>query len=266
MIFLFTDFGWNGPYVGQMTAVLAAALAPGGVAPGGLAPGVPVIHLMHDAPAFAPRPAGHLLAALARSTLAALTPPPDGPVFLAVVDPGVGTARRPVAVRLGTTWLVGPDNGLLAPAVAAGLAAGRDVAAYEIVWRPPHLSASFHGRDLFAPVAARLALGRDIGAWGAPIDPTRLIGMGDAGPLAEIIHVDAYGNAWTGLPADDLDPAAVLMAGGRRLTAAATFGAVPAGGAFWYANSSGLVEIAVNQGRADHVLGLSIGTPVMVGG
>lgn len=260
MIFLFTDFGWNGPYVGQMTAVLAAAT------PAPVGPGVPVIHLMHDAPAFAPRPAGHLLAALARSTLAALTPPPDRPVFLAVVDPGVGTARRPVAVRLGATWLVGPDNGLLAPAVAAGLAAGPDVAAYEIVWRPPHLSASFHGRDLFAPVAARLACGQEIGPWGVPIDPVHLIGVGEAGPLAEIIHVDAYGNAWTGLPAGALDPAAVLMAGGRRLGAATTFGAVPAGGAFWYVNSSGLVEIAVNQGRADRVLGLAIGMPVVVGG
>src|SRR5512143_1221602 len=138
MILLFTDFGWTGPYVGQMKAVLAAA-----------APGVPVIDLMHDAPAFRPRPAGVLLAAL-------LAEVPAGAVVLAVVDPGVGTARAPLAVSVDGRWLVGPDNGLFAPTLRCDRAAE----AWEITWRPARLSASFHGRDLFAPIAASIAAGK----------------------------------------------------------------------------------------------------------
>ena len=98
MILLFTDFGLEGPYVGQMKAVLHRE-----------APGVPVVDLMHDAPAFDPRAAAYLLAALAPEM------PPDF-IVLAVVDPGVGGARRPLTVAAGGRWYVGPDNGLLAPA------------------------------------------------------------------------------------------------------------------------------------------------------
>lgn len=268
MIFLFTDFGWNGPYAGQMAAVLTAA-----------APDVPVQPLMHDAPALSPRHAGALLAALSRATLeamAAVGPVPESTVpestvpqptvFLAVVDPGVGTARRPLAVRLGGTWLVGPDNGLLAPTIAQALADGREVEALEITWRPARLSTSFHGRDLFAPVAARLARGVDKEMLGRPVPLGDLVGMTPPpGPLAEVVYIDVYGNAWTGLPADAVPPGASLRAGGRLLARAETFGAVPQGQAFWYANSSGVVEIAVNQGRADTVLGLAVGSPVALG-
>lgn len=243
MIVLFTDFGWDGPYVGQVRAVLAGA-----------APGVPVIDLMHDAPPFAPQPAAYLLAALVEAL------PPDA-VVLAVVDPGVGGARAALAVAAGCRWFVGPDNGLLA--IAARRAASARV--WEVDWRPARLSASFHGRDLFAPIAARLALGA------APAGRERAPGPRLLGPAADwpddlpqVIYCDRFGNAITGLRAAALPAEAVLRAGGRRLSRTRTFGDVPPGAAFWYENANGLVEIAVNRGSAAADLGLAVGQPIVV--
>ncbi|MEE3626412.1 SAM-dependent chlorinase/fluorinase [Nitrospirillum sp. BR 11752] len=275
MIFLYTDFGWSGPYVGQMRAALAAR-----------APGTPIIDLMHDAPAFDPPAAGRLLAAILPATLAALPLITIPAVFLAVVDPGVGTDRRPLAVSLSgklgrPVWLVGPDNGLFRPLIHDTIATGGLAEAWEITWRPPALSVSFHGRDLFAPVAARVAEGRELGDWARPLAvddltgaaPSRERGEGDTAGNSRILYIDSYGNGWTGLrPTGSLDgtvaPDARLWVGGpeggRAVEAARTFGAVPRGAAFWYVNSSGLVEIAVNQGRADQVLGFTLGSPVGV--
>src|SRR5262249_47000472 len=137
VIALFTDFGAAGPYVGQMKAVLCRE-----------APAVPVIDLMADAPACEPKSSAYLLAALAPWLSA-------GSVCLAVVDPGVGGRRAPIVVEADGRRFVGPDNGLF-ELVARRAAAAQ---AWEIAWRPPQLSASFHGRDLFAPVAGRLAAG-----------------------------------------------------------------------------------------------------------
>lgn len=237
-IVLFTDFGAAGLYVGQVHAVLAAE-----------APGVGIIDLLHDAPRFDPRPGAHLLAAL----LAQLRSPS---VVMAVVDPGVGGARDAVALRCAAHWLVGPDNGLLS--VAAARATAAEV--YTIAWRPERLSPTFHGRDLFAPVAARLARGDDP----SPLLARRRglsVEYGD-GDLAEVIHVDRFGNAITGLRAADGLRGARLHAGGRRLAPAATFSDVPAGAAFWYVGSLGLLEIAVNGGSAADVLGLGVGDAV----
>ncbi|MDZ5646985.1 SAM-dependent chlorinase/fluorinase [Nitrospirillum sp. BR 11828] len=281
MIFLYTDFGWSGPYVGQMRAVLAAR-APAGTA---------IVDLMHDAPAFDPLAAGRLLAAILPATLAALPPVPVSPasppaVFLAVVDPGVGTDRRPLAVRLTgdqgrPVWLVGPDNGLFQPLIADTVATGGVAEAWEVTWRPPVLSVSFHGRDLFAPVAAWVAGGGEPGDWARPLAVADLAGTlpmatggeGDTAGNARILYIDGYGNGWTGLrPAGALDgtvaPDARLWVGGpdggRAVEPARTFGAVSRGAAFWYVNSSGLVEIAVNQGRADQALGFTLGSPIGV--
>ncbi|MEQ8967886.1 MAG: SAM-dependent chlorinase/fluorinase [Azospirillaceae bacterium] len=248
MILLYTDFGTAGPYVGEMHAVLAAR-----------APGVPAIDLMHDAPVFGPRPAAYLLAALAEGL-------PAEAIVVAVVDPGVGTARRPIAVEAGGRWFVGPDNGLLAPVLRrARRAGGVAPRAVELVSEHgARLSATFHGRDLFAPAAAAIARGE--GPPGRPIDAAGLDRPDWPDDLAEVIYLDGYGNAMTGLRASVLPAGACLRVGGRALPAARTFGEMPEGAAFAYENSSGLMEIAVNRGSAAAALGLATGTPVEVVG
>jgi len=238
MIVLFTDFGLEGPYVGQMKAVLHHE-----------APGIPQVDLMADAPAFDARAAAYLLAAYASAF-------PGGSVFLAVVDPGVGGARLPLVVAAGGQWFVGPDNGLLA--LAARRVEG--ARAWQITWRPARLSASFHGRDLFAPVAARLARGEDPPGTLCPV--AGMVGADWPEDLAEIVYLDRFGNAVTGLRANRLRRDAALLAGGRRLERATTFSDMAAGSAFWYENANGLVEIAVNQARADRLLGLEVGDAV----
>lgn len=236
MIHIFTDFGERGPYVGEMEAVLAH-----------LAPEVPRIRLMSDAPAFDPRRAGCLLAALARRFA-------PGDVCLAIVDPGVGTDRVPLALRIDGVWFVGPDNGLF----ELLLRRAQRSTGFRIVWQPAELSASFHGRDLFAPVAARLARG---GLYGLePAVPARFPDWPD--DPAEIIYCDQYGNAWTGLRAAGLPPGSRLVVNGQELAQARTFGERAPGEAFWYENSAGLAEIAVNRGSAVELLGLGPGRPV----
>jgi S-adenosylmethionine hydrolase len=238
MIFLFTDFGPRGPYLGQMTAVLQR-----------LAPEVAVIDLLNDAPAFAPRPSAYLLAAL----LPELQP---GDVLLAVVDPGVGTERAAIAIELDGRWVVAPDNGL----VELAMRRTRTVREHVIVWRPERLSASFHGRDLFAPVAAALARGDRSRL--APASLSRMPGWPD--DAAEIIYVDAYGNAMTGLRAESVPADAAIELAGRTLTRHRTFGDARPGSAFWYENSLGLVEIAANGTSAADLLGLQPGTPLAI--
>lgn len=239
MIVLFTDFGLEGPYTGQMKAVLR-----------GNAPATELIDLFADAPAGDPRASAYLLAAYA-----AWFPP--GTVFLCVVDPGVGGTRAAVVVEADRRWYVGPENGLFELVLRRAPNAHYS----EIVWRPKQLSASFHGRDLFAPVAAMLARGERPAMRARA--PARQPGWPD--DLAEIVYIDHYGNALTGLRANAVPPGAALVLGDKtRVIHAATFSAVPEGVAFWYENSNGLVEIAVNRGRADRALDLAIGSTFTV--
>jgi S-adenosylmethionine hydrolase len=240
MIFLFTDFGLEGPYVGQMKAVLHRE-----------APGVPVIDLFADVPPFQAQPAAYLLAAYTADL-------PAGSVCLCVVDPGVGGGRAALVVEADGRWYVGPDNGLFA--IAARRAAAARI--WEVTWRPERLSASFHGRDLFAPVAARLARGE--APSGHLKDTAPAHGRDWPDDLAKIVYIDRFGNGITGLRAETLPPGAALSLGGRPLERARTFSDRPPGAAFWYENSSGLVELAVNQGRADQVLGLAVGRDIAV--
>jgi S-adenosyl-L-methionine hydrolase (adenosine-forming) len=240
MIVLFTDFGLQGPYTGQMKAVLHQ-----------MAPSVPVIDLFADAPAGNPKASAYLLAAYAAWF-------PAGTVFLCVVDPGVGGERPPLIVEADGRWYVGPGNGLFELVQRRADTVHR----WDITWQPERLSASFHGRDLFAPVAAMLARGD------APPGRPRA-NASDRQPdwpddLAEIVYIDHYGNAMTGLRAAALPAGSGLAAAGRTLEHARTFSDLPVGTAFWYENSNGLVEIAVNQGRADRALGLSVGSSVSI--
>ena len=240
MIALFTDFSLSGPYTGQVKAVLHQ-----------IAPAVPVVDLFADLPAGKPKPAAYLLAAYGPWF-------PPGTVLVAVVDPGVGGSRAAVVVEADGRLYVGPDNGLFEIVLRRAGAAS----ASEILWRPDKLSASFHGRDLFAPVAARLARGTlPLGALGGGG-----IGRHPDWPddLPEIVYIDGFGNAMTGLRATVLGEQTSLGAGGHAVARARTFSDVAPGAAFWYENANGLAEIAVNGGRADSALGLGIATPVAV--
>jgi S-adenosylmethionine hydrolase len=242
MIVLFTDFGLEGPYTGQVKAVLARE-----------APGVPVIDLMADAPIERPMEAAYLLAAYAPWF-------PADSVHLCVVDPGVGTDRPAEAVRIDGRWLVGPGNGLFEPLLRrAGRLEGFAIPP------APVMSVSFHGRDLFAPVAGKLASGLDPAAIGlVPKPPTRRPDWPDE--LAAIVYLDRYGNAMTGLRAKTLGQGARLAIGGCEYARARIFGDVPEGHGFWYENANGLAEIAVNRGRADALPGVQIGAAVVIAG
>ena len=235
MIVLFTDFGLQGPYIGQMKAVLHQ-----------MAPGMPVIDLFADAPVGNPKASAYLLAAYAGWFA-------PGSVFLCVVDPGVGSARPAIIVEADDRWYVGPGNGLF-ELVQRRATSTRD---WEIDWKPERLSASFHGRDLFAPVAAVLARGEQPPGRPRKDDAHRRADWPD--DLCEIVYIDHYGNAMTGLRATMLPGNATLAVPGHVCERARTFSDRPPGTAFWYENSNGLVEIAVNQGRADRELGLAIG-------
>lgn len=236
MIVLFTDFGEIGPYVGQVKAALMRE-----------APGIPVIDLLHDAPMFQARASSYLLASL-------IDVFPTDVVFLCVVDPGVGSSRLPAVIEADGRRFVGPDNGLF----EVVLRRANDTSFRTITWEPENLSASFHGRDLFAPVAARLAKEEDVPSEPRPVDDARRPHWPD--DLEEIIYLDNFGNAMTGLRAKNVPVHAEMIVNDRRLVRSRTFSDKPEGSAFWYENSSGLVEFAVNQGDAKTVLGIDVGS------
>lgn len=238
MIFLFTDFGAADLYVGQVRAVLHQ-----------VAPEARVVDLLHEAPAFNVKASAHLLAALAARI-------PAGSVTLAVVDPGVGSARKPVAVLTDDRWFVGPDNGLISVVAARA----KKVEPFAIGWKPAGFSTSFHGRDLFAPVAGMLGRG-DRRA--ARLETKARLAVNFGGDdLAEVIYVDHYGNAITGMRASGLPRKARLVVEDRWIARARVFSDVPPGEAFWYENSIGLAEIAANAASAVAVLGLRVGSAV----
>jgi len=238
LIASFTDFGPTGPYHGQMDAVLASQ-----------APNTPRVTLMTDAPMFDAQAAGLLL-----SSLSDFMPP--NTLFLAVVDPGVGGGRRPLILKTERNIFVGPDNGLLVPIVRRG----NDIEIVTIEWQPERLSESFHGRDLFAPVAATLANGEAV-----KVSPLKIEEMtGFTSPLERnrIIYIDHFGNAVTGVKAEDVEDGTIITIHGKALRYARTFSEVPVGESFWYRNSMGLVEFAVNCGSVASLLDLELGMPL----
>ncbi len=247
MIVLFSDFGLNGPYLGQVKAVLHQE-----------APGVPVIDLFANAPAHDPKASAYLLAAFRAGF-------PKNTVFFAVVDPGVGGARKPGVLEADGRWYVGPDNGLFEIIIRRAKAEPRW---WDIRWRPERLSETFHGRDLFAPVAARLARGEtpapdnkdNADFKDSPLDGLRRLEWPD--DLADIIYIDDFGNAMTGVRAETVSGETELTVGGAAVRKARRFSDVPEGEAFFYENANGLLEISVNRGRADNLLKLSVGSQV----
>jgi len=245
---LLSDFGLEDHYAGVLHAVLARD-----------APGAARVDLGHRVP-FGDIWAGSYLLRSAWSHL------PADSVVLAVVDPGVGTARRAVAVRVGARYLVAPDNGL---ATAVGLpdeAVGLDPELMGLERPAP----TFHGRDLFAPAAARLARGELLASLGAPVDPGTLASCPlpepvttSVGWVTTVLWVDHFGNVVTNLSASALgETAAVRLEAGRRLRRVATYGDADQGEAVALLGSSGLLELAVNRGSAAELLGLRRGARV----
>lgn len=241
MIILFTDFGGQSPYVGQMKL----AMQP-------YAPAMPIFDLCHDVNPYDVQAAAYLLAAFSQDL-------PKDCTIVGVVDPGVGGPRKGLIVRADNRHYIGPDNGLFDRIIARA----ERYDAWQILWRSARVSATFHGRDIFGPVAAMLAQ--------ATATPDELGDPMDLQPrewpddLARIVYIDHYGNAMTGIRASSMGNAN-LRAQGQTLQRMQTFSDAAEGAGFWYENSSGLAEIAVNQGRADAHYGLSVGDVVEVVG
>ena len=243
MIALFTDFGMNGPYIGQMRAKLI----------GMLKSNHPVVDLMHDAPSCKPKAASYLLAAITKDL-------PLDTVVIAVVDPGVGSkGREPVLLEVDGRYFIGPGNGLFGPLIQQSTSAKL----HKIIWQPDSLSSTFHGRDLFAPFAAKFLNDhvQDGDMQEIALDTMPSLGPAD---LAEVVYVDCFGNVMTGVRASAASISDRICINGRELGYASTFSDVPQGDAFWYVNSSGLLEIAVNYGRAADILGVSIGCELQI--
>lgn len=241
-VYFLSDFGLEDPYTGVVKAVLK-----------GRAPGVEVVDLAHDLPPQDLRRAAYAL-------YEALPFLERGSVVLAVVDPGVGSNRRAMAA-LGERIYVGPDNGLFT------LAWLLDPPREAFLLSRPTSSATFHGRDLFAPAAAHLALRLPPKALGPGLDPKDLIRL----PLAlaeregEILTFDRFGNAITTLT--QAPPGGWVRVGGpigRRIPIRRTYAEVPPGEVLAYLGSAGLLEIGVNRGSAREALGLREGEPVVL--
>jgi S-adenosylmethionine hydrolase len=199
-------------------------------------------------------------------------------VHLAVVDPGVGSDRGMVAVEAGGQVLVGPDNGLLVWAAEALGGAERAHALQEPAYRLAAVSATFHGRDVFAPAAAHLAAGVEPGALGPEFDPGGLVRLERPSARVDgdrvetgVVAVDHFGNLALGLRRDDLaragmavgDPVEVRVGGrAHRLVLAETFASVPPGELVLHEDSFGSLAVAVNLGRAADRLGAGPGDRV----
>jgi S-adenosylmethionine hydrolase len=249
IVTLLTDFGAASGYPAQLKGVLLSAL-----------PDAQLVDLSHEVPAYDVL-AGSLL-------LEACVPRfPREAVHLAVVDPGVGTSRRALCVvdRDGRR-LVGPDNGLFTPFLEGGRALLLE--APGVV--PEPASSTFHGRDLFAPVAAWLAGGGDAAALGRAVaDPVRLPWPGAERRGGEVhgvcLRADSFGNLLTSLHAEDLPGAPLAVeAGGAPARWVRTFGEGAPGELLALLGSGGRVEIAVREGSAAARPGLGPGSPVVV--
>ena len=256
-----SDFGLGDEFVGVCHGVVA-----------GIAPECRVIDLTHAVPPQDVRRAGLLLARSAPYM-------PADAVFLSVVDPGVGSDRRPVAVRSASgALLVGPDNGALSLAWEAlgGAAEARAIDAHDVILHPT--SATFHGRDVFAPAAAHLAAGTRLERLGPAIPPGSLLRLAiplpeiEAGRLrCHVIGVDRYGNVELSATEEDLERASLgfaqalivgTPAGRSTVERVRTFSDVEPGAPALMVGSSGWLAIAVNRGRASDRVGLRVDDPV----
>ena len=243
LITLLTDFGTADGYVAELKATLLSA-----------APDATLVDVSHD---IAPQDTEGARLALARYWRRF----PPRTVHLVVVDPGVGTARAAIAIASGDRCLVGPDNGVLSPALVIP---GARVVRLAV---PPAAAPTFHGRDLFAPAAARLAIGTPLDQLGTVHADPRIRRtpephrQADGSIVGEVIHVDRFGNAVTNLLGAH---GGTIEVGQRSLAVRQTYGDVPRGEFVAVTGSSGLVEIALRDGNAALAMGLARGTVVVL--
>lgn len=243
IITLLTDFGTADGYVAEVKGVLLSA-----------APEASVVDLSHDIP---PQDVECARLAVARYWRRF----PAGTVHLVVVDPGVGSARAPLAIRSDDRFLVGPDNGSLSPALLAG-------GAHAVVLPVSSTAtATFHGRDVFAPAAAALALGTPLDALGRPYaEPIvrrtpEARRAADGSVAGEIIAIDRFGNAISNLLAPRGGRVEIT---GRSMPIVRTYADARPGDVVAVTGSSGFVEVAQRDGSAARALGLERGTPIVL--
>jgi S-adenosylmethionine hydrolase len=255
VITLTTDFGLKGPFVGVMKGAILARL-----------PEVTIVDLTHDIPVHWPIEAGFWLARSYRYF-------PPGTVHVAVVDPGVGTARSIVAGEHDGHVFLGPDNGLLQPVLGSQPARCHRLSEafrHQQGWPSP--SNTFHGRDIFAPLAADLAAGRtaitDIGPAAGELIPSLQDEpvAGSHEVRGTVIAIDNFGNLITNIDAALLAGyrKPEVLAAGHRLAVQRTYGDARPGEFLALINSFGVLEIARAEGSAAESLGLGRGAPVIV--
>ena len=255
LITLTTDFGLQDSFVGTMKGVIA-----------GISPTATVVDLTHGIPAQ-----DVLAGALTlRHSIAYF---PRGTIHVAVVDPGVGSARRPVLIECDGSYLIGPDNGLLSLAIAdkkPGLIVNLSNPAYHL--QP--LSRTFHGRDIFAPVAGHLSLGVPVTAFGRSLETFDRLALpkvvrSTAEIVGQIIYIDSFGNLFTNIEEHDLTGLAreqiQITLGAICIPGlASNYAAANAGNFVAVVNSWGLLEVAVYQGSARQNTSAKIGDKVKV--
>ena len=260
IITLLTDFGTEDTYVGVMKGVIAS-----------LCPDAHVIDLTHQVPPQDISTGAFLLDVSVDYF-------PEGTIHVAIVDPGVGSARKPVALRTMRAFFVGPDNGIFTLVLQRHTlvqAVCLDNPQYAL----PRPSATFHGRDIFAPVAAHIARGTGLEQLGTPITrlqrlPLPRIRVDWQGIRATIVHVDRFGNAITNLTHADYEawcirwdvrePIVEVVSAKASLPICRTYSDMPRGQPLALFGSSERLEIAVNGGSAAHILQLRRGEAVRV--
>ena len=252
-ISLLTDFGLMDPYVAEMKAVILSTC-----------PKAAIIDISHLVEKFNIRMGAFLLASAAPSF-------PAGSIHVAVVDPGVGSERRPIVIEARRNLYVGPDNGLLIPAAEAeGMLKVCEVVNHKLM--RGDVSATFHGRDIFSPVAAHLANGKHLSDLGTPIDDPVLLDIPvpektAGGWRGQVILVDNFGNLstnLTGIQLSGLGNLRVRIAGELILGLTRTFGDAPAGSLVALIGEADDLSIAVVNGSAARRLGVGAGEPLEV--
>lgn len=254
LITLLSDFGLNDVYVGVVKGVIA-----------NVNPALTVIDLTHQIP-----PQNVIAAQF--NLLNAYPYFAPGTVHLAVVDPGVGGARRSIAIELSDGMLVGPDNGIFTGLLAQRTVVQAVALTNTAYWRVPQPSNTFHGRDIFAPVAAHLASGVPITTVGEPIDPATLAKLPLAsctatstGYVGNVQHVDRFGNVITNIPGDYVQGKNwSVLVGKRSIPGCNTYSEVAPSAPLALIGSHGWVEIAVNGGDAQFQLRLNWNDAVQV--